>query len=87
MNFGEVLELIKKGYKLNRKGWNGKGMYIMYVHQGTFSMFSNDPMEVGKTCILNPFIVMKTVDDKFVPWLASQTDLLTDDWEIYYFFL
>ena len=66
-----------------RKGWNGKNMYIAYVPFGTCSMLINTSNEVGKSCVLNPFIMMKTADNSFVPWLASQTDILADDWEIY----
>ena len=83
MNFGEAIERLKGGLKARRKGWNGKGMFLFLV--------DNDPAK-GKmwtytngTCDnypLLPFIAMKTADDKVVPWLASQTDMLAEDWQV-----
>ena len=56
---------------MQRQGWNGKGMYIEI----------QNPDENSKMTL--PYIYMKTVDNKIVPWLASQTDILANDWEIY----
>lgn len=77
MNFGEALELIKQGQAVARSGWNGKGMAIALV---TPSVQSIGDM-VGTEQWL-PFIAMRTVQGKWVPWLASQTDLLSDDWAV-----
>jgi len=65
--FSEALEKIKSGARMCRAGWNGKGMHI----------FLRDAVPDRQEL---PFIMMKTVDEKFVPWLASQTDLLAEDW-------
>lgn len=73
--FGQAVELLKSGYKLSRKGWNGKGMYLTYV--------SPDQWQVDKyESHLNslPWVGMKTADGSFVPWLASQSDILAEDW-------
>lgn len=70
MNFGQALEALKAGYKVNRKGWNGKGMYLGIIEGGGF----RDGFRV------QDFIYMKTADDKIVPWLASQSDMLAEDW-------
>ncbi len=75
MSFGAALEALKNGYKVQRAGWNGKGMWLMYVDGKT------GVLPKGANSLL-PWIGMKTVDDKFVPWLASQTDMLADDWII-----
>lgn len=56
--------------KVCRSGWNGKGMYISLQMPDLNSKMSL------------PYIYMKTADDKLVPWLASQTDILAEDWEI-----
>lgn len=69
MNFSEALDNIKKGGKLRRSGWNGKGMWICLQR----------PDEHSKMTL--PYIFMRTAQGDFVPWLASQTDLLADDWE------
>ena len=78
MNFGHALELLKHGKKVARKGWNGKGMYL-YLADGKLLTEA-----IGDGSF--PFtdtITMKTADDKYcIGWLASQTDMLADDWEI-----
>lgn len=77
MTFGFALECLKKGYKLARQGWNGKGQYLLYV--------GGDEYEVNShisTQTLRPWIGIKTVDDQFMPWLASQSDMLCNDWRI-----
>jgi len=71
MNFGQAIEMLKEGKKVARAGWNGKGMYLEYVPAQDYS-FSE----------MLPFIAMKTVQGSFVPWLASQTDMLSEDWMV-----
>ncbi|WP_372650844.1 DUF2829 domain-containing protein [Draconibacterium sp.] len=75
MSFGSALEALKNGHKVQRSGWNGKGMWLIYVDGKT------GVLPKGANSLL-PWIGMKTADDKFVPWLASQTDMLADDWII-----
>jgi len=70
MNFGQAIEKLKEGKKVARKGWNGKGMWIKI----------QVPTEKSKMTL--PYIYMKTADDNLVPWLASQTDILAEDWKI-----
>ncbi len=70
MNFGEALEELKVGGKVCRAGWNGKGMWLKL----------QVPDEHSKMSL--PYIYMSTVDAKLVPWLASQTDMLSEDWEV-----
>lgn len=74
-NFSWALNELKLGNRVARKGWNGKGMWLDLVlpEQYTAKNIHNG---------LLPWIGMKTADDKFVPWIASQTDLLAEDWEI-----
>lgn len=67
-NFSMALEEIRKGNKVAREGWNGKGMYVSF--------------HLGETQDDLPYLCMRTVQGKFVPWLASQTDLLAEDWFI-----
>lgn len=70
MNFSDALLELKAGGIVARDGWNGKGMYI----EAQF------PDEHSKMTL--PYISMRTVQGDLVPWLASQTDLLSEDWEI-----
>jgi len=78
MNFGQAIEALKKGHKVSRAGWNGKGMWIALV-QGWDMADSELRSEIDELETA-PWIGMKTADGKFVPWLASQTDVLAEDW-------
>ncbi|HDD9502691.1 TPA: DUF2829 domain-containing protein [Escherichia coli] len=90
LSFGLAIEALKMGKKVTRAGWNGKGMYLQLV-QPPQSATPND-WRYDVTCgdeytfvpgvKLLPWIGMKTADCKFVPWSASQTDVLAEDWQI-----
>lgn len=80
MNFGHALELMKSGFDVARKGWNGKNMFL-FIIDGNYWDFD------VKTLLLfgalnASFIAMRTADSSIVPWLASQTDMLAEDWKI-----
>lgn len=85
MNFGLAVEALKSGRKVARAGWNGKGMFLFLVPGSTFQV-SRPPLlgiyPEGTTINYHAHIDMKTADEKVVPWLASQTDMLADDWVI-----
>lgn len=70
MTFGEALALLKEGHRVSREGWNGKGMWLELQRPDAYSKMSL------------PYIFMKTADGHQVPWLASQTDMLAEDWRI-----
>ena len=76
MDFQYALTALKEGLRVERAGWNGKGMFIFLIAYWTYTngKYDNFPNI--------PFIAMKTADDNVVPWLASQTDLLASDWAI-----
>lgn len=76
MDFGEAVALLKGGHQVCRKGWNGKGMFLIQIDECDWSVTYH---LLGYE--LAPFIAMKTADNKLVPWLASQTDILAVDWE------
>jgi len=69
MDFGDALKKLKEGFLITRKGWNGKDMHIGLIK----------PEESNKMTL--PYIFMYTAQCDLVPWLASQTDILADDWE------
>jgi hypothetical protein len=82
-DFGWAVQSLKEGKHVQRKGWNGKGMFLFYfspVAHGVETV-TYKISESGETYPLQPFIMMKTADNMTVPWLASQTDLLAEDWE------
>jgi hypothetical protein len=83
MNFGYALELLKDGKKVARAGWNGCGMFLFLVNGSTFQVNRPPLLGIypeGTTITYCPHIDMKTTDDKVVPWLASQTDVMAEDW-------
>lgn len=85
MTFGMALEALKVGQKVARKGWNGKGMFLFLVPGSTFKVNRKPLLGIypeGTEINYCPHIDMKTADGKIVPWLASQTDVLAEDWEI-----
>ena len=83
MDFGNAVRELKCGNKVARAGWNGKGMFLFLVPGSVFKV--NRPPLLGiypegtevRYC---PHIDMKTADGSVVPWLASQSDVLSDDW-------
>lgn len=84
MTFGLAIEAMKKGHKVAREGWNGKGMWIALVEADTYhelySVLSKESTIVNSN---SPYIIMKTANQDFQPgWLASQADILSDDWQI-----
>lgn len=87
-DFGWALHYLKQGRKLYREGWNGKDMYIVFqkaypdgipINKNTSEATG---LPEGTVCKFLPYLMMKTVDSSFVPWLASQTDLLSEDWKM-----
>lgn len=76
MNFGQAIEALKNGKRVSRAGWNGKGMWLRLVgaHDGDVSRSPTYPCR--------SYIEMKDATDWLVPWLASQTDILAEDWGI-----
>lgn len=68
-NFGWAVEALKCGIKVTRPGWNGEGMHIEL----------QEPDEKSKMTL--PYIFMRTAQGERVPWLASQTDILAEDWQ------
>ena len=83
LNFGQAVEHLKLGEKVAREGWNGKGMYLYKVsHELPYPPLAPDEGWKEGVFEESAFIVMKTADDTLIPWLASQTDILAEDWTI-----
>lgn len=84
--FEWALAELRKGRKLTRYGWNGKGMYIVMQegYPDGIAINSNTAkatgLQLGTKCIFQPYIMFRTAQGSFVPWVASQTDLLKSDW-------
>lgn len=86
MNFSEALDYLKAGQKVTRAGWDGKDMYVVLqpgypdgvpINANTAAVTG---IPEGTVCNFRPYLMMRTAQADFVPWVASQTDLLDDDW-------
>lgn len=85
MNFETALGHIKTGRKVFRSGWNGTGMFVYLVPASTFKVDRRPLLGIhprGFEVNYNAHIDMRCADGTYVPWLASQGDLLSDDWAI-----
>lgn len=82
MDFGAALIALRGGHRVARSGWNGKGMFIYLVPAGNYFPTTSVAKAYfgGQLVPYKPYIAMKTVDEEVVPWLASQTDLLAEDY-------
>lgn len=79
MDFGDCLKMLKQGKRMARAGWNGRGIYIklQVPDENSFMTFPYIYIETTNLQTDNP----KAPKGR-VPWLASQTDMLADDWEV-----
>ena len=91
-DFGWALNALKRSEKVRRSGWNGKGMWIS-ISRGSgepldASQFWNShakqaAIENGGSMVVLPLLIMKTATNEILMgWLASQSDILAEDWEI-----
>lgn len=87
LSFGDAVAALKEGLRVARSGWNGKGMFLYYVPENKYpasrnehgtmvGVFEDDMVPYGA------YIAMKTAQNNVVPWLASQTNVLAEDWQI-----
>lgn len=84
-NFGQALEAVKKGFRIYREGWNGKGMFVYYVPEakypaqtGAAKRFYGETQQVP----YNAYLALKGVDNKVSTWVPSINDCLAEDWSI-----
>lgn len=80
MNFGEAIKQMQVEKKVQRKGWNGKGMFLFQVDGNSWDFETNVSGVDGLDS--DSFICMKTAGNTLIPWLASQADIQADDWEV-----
>lgn len=73
---GWAVDQLRDGARIRREGWNGKDMWLALEQADQWP-----PEEGYGGAKWLPFIVMYTAQGDFVPWLASQTDILALDWE------
>lgn len=82
---GWAIKRMLHGSRVAREGWNGKGMFLYYVPAGNYPARTDvAKSEWGENGLVpyQPYIAMKTTQGTVVPWQASQTDLLAQDWVV-----
>jgi len=95
MTFGLAIEAAKKGKKIARAGWNGKNMFVVYMPSLYLPPFNtadtarkvNDRTAkwIGEDKPLDcqPYFAMYNAQEQWIPgWLASQSDMLAEDWQV-----
>ena len=85
-NFGQAIEALKQGKRVARQGWNGKGMFVVYqkgypdgipCNKNTAEAFG---LREGDLFRVRPYLQMRCADGSHQMWLASQSDILEEDW-------
>ena len=95
MTFGQAIEAAKLGNKIAREGWNGKNMFVVYMSGMSLPPYNTQGTErkvndrtakwIGEDKPLNsqPYFAMYNAQEEWIPgWLASQSDMLAEDWQI-----
>ena len=85
MSFGLAVEALKKGMKVARAGWNGKGMFVFLVNGSTFNVSRAPLLDIfpeGTEINYRPHIDIKNVDGSISTWVPSIGDVMADDWAI-----
>ena len=83
MTFGDALDALKRGERVSRKGWNGKGQYVFLAYEPDFVTDADISAFDQQEVLVGDMLVLKTAQDTFQPgWLASQSDMLAEDWYI-----
>lgn len=78
--FGSAIAALKAGGRVARDGWNGKGMWLILVPADAWHTSVGPNAQTVPGAHRLPWIAMKTADGGLVPWVASQTDVLAEDW-------
>lgn len=82
MNFGQALEALKEGKKVAREGWNGKNQYIELATNISYKNAAGEIINVNHETMGNKAIAFVGTIGIQLGWLASQSDMLSEDWKI-----
>lgn len=81
-DFGQAIAFVKGGLKCSRKGWNGKGQYISIARNLSYLNVDGEIVNPEHEAIGNEAIVFTGTSGQQVGWLASQADMLAEDWYV-----
>lgn len=82
MTFGLAIEALKKGKKVARKGWNGKNQYIQLATGISYKSANGDIVNCEHDAIGNNALAFVGTSGVQMGWLASQADMLSEDWVV-----
>ena len=82
MDFGKAIQLLKEGKKLQRRGWNGKEQYIELATNISYKNTEEQTINAEHNAIGNKAIAFIGTSGTQIGWLASQADMLAEDWQI-----
>ena len=85
MTFGQAVHYMKQGYRVQRAGWNGKGMFAYLVQGSTFEVNRAPLLGIypeGTQITYNPHMDLRTANGTISTWAPSGSDALAEDWEI-----
>ena len=88
MNFSDALECVKKGARIHRDGWNGKGMFVIYQKGYPNGIPCNKQtadawgMNEGDLFKCEPYLQIKMTNGSHAMWVPSINDILANDWNI-----
>ena len=83
MTFGEAIEEVKRGKRAERIGWNGKGQYIELARRVSYVNSDNEVINVDHKDMGNKAIAFVGTSGVQLGWLASQADILSEDWVVH----
>lgn len=82
MTFGEAIAKLKQGYRVSRSGWNGKNQYIELASNISYVNPDGEVVNADHSAIGNQAVAFVGTSGVQLGWLASQADMLADDWEV-----
>lgn len=88
MDFSDALRQLKAGLKITRGGWNGPGQWVVLQegYPGGIAINANTAratgMPEGTVAVFRPYLMLRTVQGEFVPWTATASDVLAEDWKV-----
>ena len=82
MDFGKAIQLLKKGKRVQRQGWNGKNQYIELANNISYMNVNDEIINAEHQAIGNKAIAFIGTSGVQLGWLASQADMLAEDWKL-----
>ena len=84
MDFGEALRILKCNRRVARAGWNGKGMWLVFVRGSRITVTEGRPLAalfpIGASVEYHAHIDMKAADGSVFTWTPNQLDMMAEDW-------